>query len=97
MKKIRQIASGIAVKIVVGLVILSFVVFGVASFLSQSSDVWAIKIGNKKISYQKVQHDINNYRNNLLALLKENPQEQAQIEQMLEPNYLQQQVVNSNN
>ena len=95
MKKIRQIASGIAVKIVVGLVILSFVVFGVASFLSQSSDVWAIKIGNKKISYQKVQHDINNYRNNLLALLKENPQEQAQIEQMLEPNYLQQQVVNS--
>ena len=95
MKRIRQIASGIALKIVVGLVILSFVVFGVASFLSQSSDVWAIKIGNKKISYQKVQHDINNYRNNLLALLKENPQEQAQIEQMLEPNYLQQQVVNS--
>ena len=48
MKKIRQIASGVALKLVVGLVILSFVVFGVASFLSQSGDVWAIKIGNKK-------------------------------------------------
>ncbi len=95
MKKIRQIASGVALKLVVGLVILSFVVFGVASFLSQSGDVWAIKIGNKKISYQKVQQEINNYRNNLLALLKENPQQQAQIEQMLEPSYLQQQVVNS--
>ena len=95
MKKIRQIASGIALKIIVGLVILSFVVFGVASFLSQSSDVWAIKIGNKKIPYKKVQQDINNYRNNLLALLQENPQQQAQIEQMLEPSYLQQQVVNS--
>ncbi len=95
MKKIRQIASGIVLKIIVGLVILSFVVFGVASFLSQSSDIWAIKIGDKKISYKKVQQDIDNYRNNLLALIEKNPEQQAQIEQMLKPEYLQQQVVNS--
>jgi peptidyl-prolyl cis-trans isomerase D len=94
MKKIRQIASGIVLKIIVGLVILSFVVFGVASFL-QSSDIWAIKIGDKKISYQKVQQDIDNYRNNLLALIEKNPEQQAQIEQMLKPEYLQQQAVNS--
>jgi parvulin-like peptidyl-prolyl isomerase len=95
MKKIRQIASGVALKLVVGLVILSFVVFGVASFLSQSGDVWAIKIGDKKISYKKVQQDINNYRNNLLALIEQNPEQQSQIEQMLQSNYLQKQAVNS--
>jgi peptidyl-prolyl cis-trans isomerase D len=91
--KIQNFAKGIILKLVIGLVILSFVVFGIASFVGQNYNMWAIKVGKQKISQLKLEQDIQNYQKNILALLGENPEKRAEIEKLLESDYIRQTAV----
>jgi len=91
--KIQNFAKGIILKLVIGVVILSFVVFGIASFIGQNYNTWAIKVGKQKISQLKLEQDIQNYQKNILALLGENPEKRAEIEKLLESDYIRQTAV----
>ena len=51
MKSFRKLTSNLAFKVVLGIVALSFIFFGVSSFILGGSTNWVAKIGSKKIGY----------------------------------------------
>ena len=76
MKSFRKLTNNLAFKVVLGIVALSFIFFGVSSFILGGSTSWVAKIGSKKISYSTLQKAmkenremiINSYGNNEQAL-----------------------------
>lgn len=57
-------------KIFIGFLVISFVFFGINSFLLSGSGSWVAKVGNKKISYNSLQKTVKTQRD---AILRANP------------------------
>jgi len=74
MKSFRKLTSNIAFKIVLGIVALSFIFFGVSSFVLGSSSNWVAKIGGKKISYSTLQKAMKDNREMILKSYGNNEQ-----------------------
>lgn len=74
MKSFRKLTSNIAFKIVLGIVALSFIFFGVSSFVLGSSSNWVAKIGGKKISYSTLQKAMKDNREMILKSYGNNKQ-----------------------
>lgn len=74
MKSFRKLTSNIAFKIVLGIVALSFIFFGVSSFVLGSSSNWVAQIGGKKISYSTLQKAMKENREMILKSYGNNEQ-----------------------
>ena len=66
MKSFRKLTSNLAFKVVLGIVALSFIFFGVSSFILGGSTNWVAKIGSKKIGYATLQKAMKENREMIL-------------------------------
>ncbi|GDX35950.1 peptidylprolyl isomerase [Alphaproteobacteria bacterium] len=80
MKSFRKLTGNIAFKIVLGIVALSFVFFGVSSFVLGNSSNWVAQIGGKKISYSTLQKAMKENRELILKSYGNNEQAMQYLE-----------------
>ena len=74
MEKFRNLSDNIFFKIFLGFLGLSFIMFGVSSFILGGKTSWAAKVGGKTISYDKF---IEEFQNNKEAIYRANPNKEA--------------------
>lgn len=73
----RKLADNIFFKILLGILVLAFVLFGVSDFILKSPNNWIAKVGGKEISYNQFLVTIKRYQN---LLLSQNPDSQISEE-----------------
>lgn len=74
MKSFRKLSSKLAFKVILGIVALSFIFFGVSSFILGGTGNWVAKIGNKKISYSTLKKALKENREIILNSYGDNEQ-----------------------
>jgi len=90
MKVFRKLAKNILFKIVLGIVALSFILFGVAEFISGMPNSWVIKVGDEKIGLKAFQQALDLDRRIIRSAKGSSPE----IEQYLASNRFSQDVSN---
>ncbi len=71
MSNIKKKFNNVIFKIFISFLILSFVFFGISSFLLGSSENWVAKVGSKIISYSNLQNAMQSDRNLILRSSKD--------------------------
>ena len=69
MERMREGASGVAVKVILGVIILSFVFTGVSGYIGSGASSSAAKVGNDEISRGDFEREYQNQRNQMQAQL----------------------------
>ena len=69
MDRLREGANSIAIKVILGLIILSFVFAGIGSYLVSGSNNAAAKVGDSKISRTEFEQEYQNERNRMQSQL----------------------------
>lgn len=69
MERMREGASGVAVKVILGVIILSFVFTGVSGYIGSGANSSAAKVGNDEISRGDFEREYQNQRNQMQAQL----------------------------
>ena len=69
MERMREGASGVAVKVILGVIILSFVFTGVSGYIGSGASSSAAKVGNDEISRGDFEREYQNKRNQMQAQL----------------------------
>lgn len=72
LQNIRQNAQGTAAKIIVGLIIVSFSIFGIESILLGGGSSGVAEVNGEEISPQEVQQAVNNQKRRLIAMMGDN-------------------------
>ncbi len=67
MELFRKLASNIFFKLVIGVVIISFTLFGISGFLLGNTDNWVAKVGNKTIGQREFINAMKNDRELIMA------------------------------
>lgn len=80
MKTFRTLTKNFAFKLVLGIVALSFVFFGISSFVLGGSSNWVAKIGGKTISYSTLQRSMKENKEMILKAYGNNEQALAYLD-----------------
>ncbi len=72
LQNIRQNIQGTAAKIIVGLIVVSFSIFGIESILLGGGGSGVAEVNGEEISPQEVQMAVNNQKRRLIAMMGEN-------------------------
>lgn len=80
MQSFRKLTKNLAFKVILGVVALSFVFFGISSFILGGSTNWVAKIGSKTISYSTLQKAMKDNREMILSSYGNNEQALAYLE-----------------
>jgi len=80
MKPIRELAKNLFFKIILGVVALSFILFGISGFILEDKNSWVAKVGNNKISYKTFENNLKADRAIILGSSENSPDLQNYLE-----------------